>query len=262
MSCQCGARTVKVKRDISLVWVWCTGIQSRWSRASFPSPLPSRARERGTRDPLKRVIKAQQDEAQLAISVTPSTCSKQMVRERETEGESEREREAEVSRDPLNWSDWLPSLPVWEAAILIRGHKLNEKRGWRHVASLCDTSQTFQTLSPALPVTWDFSKKPNTYDAWQTRCWKWLAAVPLSYGVVQSCKPSFELNKKKPRLLDGYKDSQRAALQDFTEWHNHSSFQLCTIQKSWCVLTSLGHISSPSFPLIKGWNIELVKSYK
>lgn len=131
ISCQCGARTVKV------IWFWYTGIQSRWSRASLPSPLPSRERERETRDPLKRVIKAQQDEAQLATSVTPSTCSKQMVGERETEGESE--REAEVSCDPLNWSDWLPSLPVWEAAILIWSHKLNEKWEGRHVASLCDT---------------------------------------------------------------------------------------------------------------------------
>lgn len=37
--------------------------------------------KKGTREPLKRVIKAQQDEEQLAISVTPSTCSKQMVGE-------------------------------------------------------------------------------------------------------------------------------------------------------------------------------------
>lgn len=50
-------------------------------------------REGETRDPLKRVIKAQQDEAQLAISVTLSTCSKQMVGQRERGRERQRGRE-------------------------------------------------------------------------------------------------------------------------------------------------------------------------
>lgn len=46
VGCRAGARTVKVNGDISLFCVSWTGIQARWSSASYSSPLPSRERER------------------------------------------------------------------------------------------------------------------------------------------------------------------------------------------------------------------------
>ena len=140
MRYQTGPKSVKIKEDIRLVILMHWG-KEEW-RFSFLSTATKRERE--THDPLKQVITAKQGEEQFAVSVTPSTCLKQM--ERETW--RRRMGVAEVSCDPLNWSNWLPHLPAWEAAILTWGQKLNDSQGGRHVGSQCEiTSSSRNTVN-------------------------------------------------------------------------------------------------------------------
>ena len=156
-------------------------------------------------------------------------------RGRETERERGREREAEVSCDPLNWSDWLPSLPAWETAILTRGQELNEKRAGRHVGSRCETSQSVQNWSetnipgaecvpswkinnqcaktPACQSVWMSQKGIRFRDiSWQARCQKWLAVTRLSYGALQALEPRNRIKTRPLAWLQRLYESSAAGL--------------------------------------------------
>lgn len=100
--------------------------------------------------------------------------------------------------------------------------------------------------------------------SWQMWCQKWSAATRLRAGVGASLRSG--VLKQIIMLLQEYKESKRAALQDFTEWHHQSSLSARhSANKGWCMLTSVGQHTShllSLFVAIKGQTIEPVESYK